>query len=88
MKLSSVSLTATLITITIGYGFLLVSGNTEGMETLMPFIIGLVILWGGAFVNTIIGLIVITQSEKGDQYIGALSAGLSIASIIIFLTLL
>ena len=87
MKLSSVSLTATLITITTGYGFLLAS-NTQGMEALMPFYIGLVILWGGAFVNTIIGLIVMTQSEKRDKHIAALSAGLSIASIIIFLTLL
>jgi hypothetical protein len=84
MRLSSISLIATLITITIGFSFIYSANNTSGMEALGPFMIGVVILLGGALVNGVIGLIVMFQYDKPDKYIGALSTVLSIASIIAF----
>ena len=49
----------------------------------MPFMIGMVILLGGALVNGVMGLHVMFQYDKPDKYIGALCTFLSIASVIV-----
>ena len=82
MRLSSISLIATLITITLAFSLFYTAGN-EGMESLMPFMIGMVILLGGALVNGVMGLHVMFQYDKPDKYIGALCTFLSIASVIV-----
>jgi len=80
MRLSSIS-------ITIGFGFLRLAKMTQGMEALGPFFIGIIILWGGCLVSGIMGLIVMSQDNKKDRRIGAISTSLAIVAVIFFFIL-